>query len=55
MLVALREVAALEPPLSTPVTRATWLRVQTQVFLPGGGFLDAVLTLGNDAGVIGEV
>ena len=55
MLVALREVADLEPPLSTPVTRATWLRVQTQVFLPGGGFLDAVLTLGNDAGVIGEV
>jgi hypothetical protein len=32
MLSALREIAGLQPPLSTPVSRATWLRTQTQVF-----------------------
>ena len=42
--------------LATFVADATWIRVQTQVFLPDGGFLDAVLALGNGkTGVIGEV
>ena len=55
MLAALREIARLEPRLTTPVTCATWLRVQTQVFMVSVGFVDMVLTLGDERSATGEV
>lgn len=55
MLAALAELADEKPSLTTRVAQATWIRVHTQVFLPNGGFLDMLLTLSNENGVIGEV
>ncbi len=55
MLAVLREVADLSPPLATPVARGIWADPKTQVFLPGVGFIDTVLTVGNESGVVGEI
>ena len=55
MLIALRQLAERKPRLTTRVVDVSRIRVETQVFLPEGGFLDMVLALGNETGAIGEI
>ncbi len=55
MLIALRGVASSEPPLTVPLEHATRVRVTTQVYVAGAGIVDAILTIGDEDRIVGEV
>lgn len=55
MLAALRGIEGRQPPLTVPLASATRLRVTTQVYVAGAGIIDAILTIGDESEILGEV